>query len=1073
MHIRPLIVGMNFAPSKNAVKRLSRRGALTLRAKLILLIFCVACTLVVTLTLLGFGAIDQTSNTAQDVSGDALESQAKNHLTKVTRENAARNALTLERTMSESILLAGAASEYYSKPDIYLAAGMMHGPLSLQRQPNGSYSEGPDEKADLFIPNFVELNQQILEQLHISRAVDPLALGIVGNNYKAAAAYLVLSNDLTRYYSNNGLGDIPPDFRATEELFYANATPEYNPGKLSQWTGVYDDPAGQGTMMSAISPIYTNAGQFLGIAGVEFRLSDLSVDIESSSLAKGSYSFLIDRNGQTIAFPDQAYLDILGRPRKEGELGVDLSNTDGDAESIITIMAAGNRGVSPVNFSGSEKFIAYAPMGATGWSLATVVSVDTVLSEVNSLQAILTKDTAKLALTRLIPLAIFILIAVTSLASYLAYRFTLPLRQLTYAADSIGRREWDVTLPSHRDDEIGILSNTLGDMATQLKNLIGSLESRVAERTLELSNVLSNLENSNVKLSQEIAERKISDAARADLENRFKQAFHNAPIGMALMDMSGRVLNPNPKMEALFWPGFRKLEDSHDLPTLASVVAESDRTKFREFHDSLQADTISDEFSCIDHNGNQCQIVFFLSLVKSSSDRENYIVLLTQDVTDARQMTERLQHQANHDELTGLPNRRAFASALQVVSDDAAISSETHLLFLDLDRFKIVNDTCGHAEGDRLLIEVSQLIKQCPRASDVVARLGGDEFAVLLLGCTKEAALKTAETIRETIHQYEFHSNDEVFRIGASIGMVSVDDSNKSIAELQSLADAACYAAKEGGRNRVHVAETSDDVIAEHRGEMRWAQRISDAMDKDHFVLYGQKFQQLNSTSGPEHIEILVRMLNPVTNELILPGAFLPVAERYDMLVELDKWVVNNLLNLLSNREIQSNTYWVNLSGASLGDPEFCEYLINKISNSGLPAGVVNFEVTETVVIKNMNNAKALLSALRKLGCEIALDDFGSGLSTLTYLKTLDVDYLKIDGSFVKDIIDDGIDRLFVKSTIEIANHLGLKTIAEYVENDEIRDIVESLGADYAQGFGIHRPQDLNSFLDVEYRKSA
>ena len=261
---------MDHAPPQNLATLHARRSALTLRAKLLRLILCVACTLVATLMIPGLGAINQTSNTAQTVSGEALESQAQNHLIKVTPENAARNALILDKTMSESILLANATAEFYSESDRYVIAGMMHGPLNLRLQPSGSYLEGQDEKASLLIPNYVELNQQMLEQIHISRAIDSLALSIVANDHNAAAAYLVLSSEITRYYPNIGLGDIPPDFRVSEQLFYANATPDPNPERLNRWTPLYDDPAGLGLMMSAISPIYTDTDEFIGVAGVDF-----------------------------------------------------------------------------------------------------------------------------------------------------------------------------------------------------------------------------------------------------------------------------------------------------------------------------------------------------------------------------------------------------------------------------------------------------------------------------------------------------------------------------------------------------------------------------------------------------------------------------------------------------------------------------------------------------------------------------------------------------------------------------------------------------------------------------------
>lgn len=1050
--------------------------SLTLRTKLLLLILCVACSLVATLMGLGLHAIKKTSKTAQEVSARALESQAQYHMIKVTHENAARNALILDKTMAESNLLASVASEYFSEPQRHSTIGKMQGALNLRRKPNGNFIEGLSENASLHLPSFVSLDSQIMEQLYVGRAIDPLALGILENDHNAAAVYLITNREISRYYPNIDL-DLPKDFIATEEFFYSDATPDANPERLNKWTDVYEDPAGQGLMVSAISPIYTNSDQFIGVIGVDFRLSDLGDAIESAALAEGSYSFLIDENARTIAFPEQAFLDILQRPRLEGESGIDLSETTGELGALIEKMTRGERGVSRVNIAGEEKFMAYVPLGESGWSLATVISTRTILSDVQSLRKTLTKDIAELTLTKLIPLAIIVLVIVTSLAFYLAYRFTLPLRQLTHAAAAIGRREWDVKLPQQRNDEVGILSSTLGDMAAQLKDLIGSLETRVTERTSELSDALANLEQTNDQLSEQINERRISDAARMDLENRFKHAFQNAPIGMALMDLSGRVLNPNPKLQELFWPDFKQNSKIVELPLLESVVVDNEQTKFQEFRDSLHSETISAEFTCIAHGGALCKIVFFLSIVEGVTEKENYIVLLAQDVTAAQEMTQLLQQQANHDELTGLPNRRAFSTALQEHAQGSNKLAENHLLFLDLDRFKIVNDSCGHAEGDRLLVEASKLILKGVGSNDIVARLGGDEFAILLLNCNQEIAHRKADQIRTAIHQYEFRSNGEIFRIGVSIGLVSIDGDGKNFSDLQSLADAACYAAKEAGRNRVHVVAGADDKVAEHRGKMRWVQRLRDAIDNDRFILHGQQFQHLKpNNNGSEHVEILLRMQNQKNNELIFPGTFLPVAERYGLLVEIDKWVVNNLLFMLNGLcplSLHKQTYWVNLSGASLGDADFREFLIEKMTQSSLPAGVVNFEVTETVVIKSMGNAKELIAALQNLGCEIALDDFGSGLSSLTYLKTLNVDYLKIDGSFVKGVVNDDTDRLFVKSTIEIANHLGIKTIAEFVENNQIRNVVASLGADYAQGFGIHRPQDLHSLLQADFRKAG
>ncbi len=1061
---------VEMGPTNNNGMSGSRVGALSLRTKLLLLILGVASSLVVTLSVLGLDAIHQTSETAQAISRSALEQLSRDHMIKITEENAARNSLILEQTMAEAGLLAAAASQYFSEPGRYAAIGSMQGEADLKILSGGQSVEGDQEQANLYLPNFVNLDAAIEEQVKISRVLDPLALAILDADTKAAAVYFISPDEFIRYYPKGGL-ELPPDFKVTDEPFYTGVLPSVNPERENRWTPVYDDPAGHGLMVSAIAPIYTRIGHFSGIIGIDFQLGDLGEAIETATLAEGSYSFLIDASGQAIALPNQGYEELLGRARGAGEFGVDLSQLDGQPGLVIEAMLRGERGVRRVTDTAEEKFIAYTPLGDVGWSLATVVATETVLADVNLLQDALEKDAAELAFKKLIPMAITILFIVTSLAFLLAYHFTLPLRLLTEAAAAIGRRQWDVELPHQSNDEVGLLSRTLADMAAQLKDLIGSLETRVDERTSELSEALGSLEKTHEQLSKEVLERQVSDDARADLEARFTLAFQNAPIGMALLDLKGRVLNPNPQLQKLFWPDFK----SENMPLLDSVVVDDDQEKFRLFSAKLNTETISDEFSCMGCDGSIHQIVFSFSQVENTASHKNYIVLMAQDVTDARQMTEMLQQQANHDELTGLQNRRAFANAMQGVVENAVGDTRAHLLFLDLDQFKIVNDTCGHAEGDRLLIGISELVAGCVRSTDTVARLGGDEFAVLLIGCNQYIAIRKAEEIRVAVQQYEFYSRAELFRVGVSIGLVSLDGNSADLTELQQLADAACYAAKEAGRNRIQVVTGNNDSVDEQRGGMRWAQRLRDAMANDRFVLHGQRIQPLNANGGPEYIEVLLRLWDTGTQQLIPPGTFLPSAERYGLLIELDKWVVTHLVQSLNKlvAPMQTNKrFWVNLSGSSLGDSEFAEFLLDKISHSNLPVGTINFEVTETVVIRSMGNAKQLIDQLRDLGCEIALDDFGTGLSSLLYLKTLNVDCVKIDGSFVKGVVTDEVDRLFIKSTVDIARHLGIKTVAEFVENDAIKDIVAGLGADYGQGFGIHRPVDLfTDLLAAEVRR--
>lgn len=1040
------------------------KQALTLRSKLLFLIFGVACILVVSLIGLGLNAIQHTSVTAQSISRNALESQSKDHMLKVTAENAAHNAQILDQAISKAGVLAAAAGQYFSEPIRYSVIGQLQGSANLQLMPEGHHTENYNERAHVFVPNFVQINNEINQQILVSRVLDPLAFSVMNDSSEIAAVYFISPQNVTRYYSKDDYNPAP-NLDITQEIFYTGVLPEVNPKRESQWTSVYDDPAGLGLKVSAIAPIYTNADEFVGVIGIDFRLSDMRQTIEESSLAAGSYSFLIDDSARAIALPEQGYLDLLGQTPHPEEISADLSELKGQSGDVINAMLQGKKNVQRVTDTGVERFIAYTPLGETGWSLGTVVSTETILADVKSMQTALNRDAKEMALWRLVPLALVILIAVTTVGFILANSITRPLRKLTTVAAAIGRGEWDVEIQHSKNDEIGLLSNTFSDMATQLKGLVGSLEARVSERTIELSTALESLESSNKRLSTEIIERQHSEEARADLEARFTHAFQSAPIGLALMNLNGCILNPNPQLEALFWPNYH----SDDRPLLSSVVEESERNRFNTFFESVGIETVSDEFSCVAHDGKVHKIVFYLSVVKKSTNHRKNIVLMAQDVTDSRHMTELLQQQANHDELTGLPNRRAFSVALESVVGCTNEGAEAHLLMMDLDQFKTVNDSCGHAEGDRLLVEVSGLISQCVRSTDTVARLGGDEFAVLLVGSDQQIALAIAESIRSAVQQYEFHSENERFRIGVSIGLTGFCEKEANVAEILQLADAACYAAKEAGRNRIEIVSESTNSLNVQRDGMRWVHRLKDAIANNLFVLHGQRIEPLGDITNLPYTEVLLRLWDKNKNQLIMPEDFLPSAERYGLLIDVDKWVVTNLLKNLSETAQplgKEHRYFVNLTGSSLSEPEFADFLLTKVKNAGLPPGTINFEITETVVIKNIGNARKLIDNLRALGCKIALDDFGTGMSTLHVLRSLNIDFLKIDGNFVKSLATDEVDRLFLRSTIEIAHHLGIKTVAEYIEDDEIKELATSLGADYGQGLGLHQPAVL--FMDAE-----
>jgi len=584
------------------------------------------------------------------------------------------------------------------------------------------------------------------------------------------------------------------------------------------------------------------------------------------------------------------------------------------------------------------------------------------------------------------------------------------------------------------------------------------LRAEVEERTRSINQARQKLEISNDRLSSEIE-------ARTEIEARFTRAFENAPIGMGLLDASGVVIDGNPALKKMFWPESDTIPEVH----FREKLRDDEREQFTVQYEKLihsETDKLSEKLTCICHSGDELQTIANFSAVRAENGRFLYCVLQIQDLTESFKLTEKLEYQASYDELTGLLNRRAFESQLKKAwVNGTAAKKQSFLMFMDLDQFKVVNDTSGHSAGDQLLRAVSEVIEDNVRGNDVVGRLGGDEFGVVLWECPPDVALRIAEKIRVNIEDFRFHWGAETYRIGVSIGGLPVDPGVGDTTELQQLADAACYAAKEAGRNRVHMIDGDKDSARVHRGQVRWVQRIREAMDSNRFAIYAQPIRPTTENlDEPEHLEILLRLRDPETRRLIPPGAFLPAAERYGLSIELDKWVVRNLLDTLfvhSAFEAEQRSYWINLSGCSVGDKRFAEFLTDAISKSPLPRGMVNFEITETAVIRSVSEAGNLMAALQGMGCKFALDDFGSGLSSFGYLKKLPVDYIKIDGMFIRDLVNDKTDRIFVKSIIDIARTLNIRTIAEFVESPEIREIVAELGADYVQGFAVGRPFEL------------
>ncbi|MCW5314324.1 EAL domain-containing protein [Nostoc sp. KVJ3] len=441
-------------------------------------------------------------------------------------------------------------------------------------------------------------------------------------------------------------------------------------------------------------------------------------------------------------------------------------------------------------------------------------------------------------------------------------------------------------------------------------------------------------------------------------------------------------------------------------------------------------------------------------------DRYNQIVgavMVFHDVTQNRNLSRQLSWQASHDSLTGLVNRHEFEQSLEQAVISARTQNLQHALcYLDLDQFKIVNDTCGHAAGDELLRQVTTLLQTKIRQTDVLARLGGDEFGVLLYQCSLEKAIGVSNILRETIQEFRFVWQDNVFSIGVSIGLVEIKADSENRVNLLSHADAACYAAKNKGRNRVHIFQSDDEELLQQRGEMQWVGRINKALAENRFCLYSQPIAAITSTATPEnHYEILLRLRDEKGN-IVAPMAFIPAAERYNLMPTIDRWVISTLFkhwSLVANDS--KNIYAINLSGTSINDEKFIDFLHQQFSLYQVPPELICFEITETVAITNLTKASQFIRELQQCGCRFALDDFGSGMSSFAYLKTLPVDYLKIDGGFVKNIIENSVDDAMVEAITRIGHVMGLKMIAEFVENDAILQRVKALGVDYAQGFGV------------------
>lgn len=563
------------------------------------------------------------------------------------------------------------------------------------------------------------------------------------------------------------------------------------------------------------------------------------------------------------------------------------------------------------------------------------------------------------------------------------------------------------------------------------------------------------------------AQKRTEDALHQEKE-RLQVTLHAISDAVISTDAQGRVQYLNPVAESLSgWTLDKALglpyqqvfrwEVSPQLPPVPDLVAQALAEERTVRHPQLMLEhPIAGSFL----------VEAAVSPIRNVEGAMQGAVLVFRDVTEQRRLSQEMAYQATHDELTGLGNRRAFEAALGNCFAQVREPGLCHVVcYLDLDDFKVINDTCGHAAGDELLRQSARLLSQGLRSQDHLCRLGGDEFGMVLTNQTLASALVVAERLQQRLAAERFVWQGQSFSVGVSIGMVQMDARSESVGALLQAADSACYVAKDAGRGRIHVYTNDDPALAQRYGVMEWVSRIEDALREDRFVLYAQPIvPSVATASGGLHCEFLLRM-HDERGELVLPGQFMPAVERYHLAARVDRWVLSHALAWMVPNQERIGHCSINLSGQSLGDPMFMTYVLDTLAATPMPCHKLCFEITETAAISNLHTAKHFIDTLRQMGCQLALDDFGSGLSSFAYLRNLPVGILKIDGQFVRDIVTDPVSVAMVRSIHEIGCLMGKETVAEFAETPAILEVLRGLGVHYVQGYAVGYPMPLDEIL--------
>ncbi len=552
-------------------------------------------------------------------------------------------------------------------------------------------------------------------------------------------------------------------------------------------------------------------------------------------------------------------------------------------------------------------------------------------------------------------------------------------------------------------------------------------------------------------------------------EQRYRELFQNVTAGVFQTTIDGKFVAANPALVRML--GYDSEDELLALDVARDVYADPEQREAWVRSMTDHGEVRNAELVLRRKDGSRLVVLENSRAVRETDGSVIFYEGTLTDITAAHALSEQLSHDASHDPLTGLKNRRDFESRLQHALEFSHATGATHAVcFMDLDRFKVVNDTCGHVAGDELLRQLGQLLRAKVRTADVVARLGGDEFAILLQNCGQSDAHQVADNVLKAVGGFQFAWGEHVFSLGMSIGIVVVNSHFRRIAQVMTAADHACYAAKDGGRNQIVVFEEDAVDTSRQRSQADWVARIRRALTDDRLFLEAQPIQPLAPRAIElPHYELLVRMRDD-TGRAVPPGAFLPTVERYNLSVRYDRWVIATALQWIQRNPIsltRASRFFINLSRDSVVDPETPAFVRHAVSEAGVDPRRLGFEVAEKVAIGNLSQANGLFTELRRLGCAVSLDDFGSGVSSFAYLKALGADYLKIDGMFVGNISQDRVDYAMVRSIKDIGHVMGKKVIAESVENDAVMEKLREIGVDYAQGFGVGEPRPIDEIASI------